>query len=1159
MEWVVSILLKKFSQNRELLEDDELWTLLQSFASSPKFEASFISVTKDNLWDFLNNSVDHLNQCKNQNLPAEWIASLFRNHRQIRSTLFKNPDTLNHFAGRCLQNDFIVEDVIWLYQTAISLNNGNVVGSNFDDVLLPKLLIQDNPDATKIISRELFGREHASCWSASLKSMLDTNEDEGKFRTKPTFEKMFFKVSHMGHTDQIKAVKTLFKAALQSSLVPDQSKALFFALFCNILQVFPISEEITQLTPIAKAVLPKLEMDAKMKLPCLKYLTDCLIEARFDFTILLIPSNETSTFMKFLQHWLKYLIDNFKNDHELICSIAVDLASYSPLVTEPLIGNLSMSIMALSEEIRDDFMSRLFTLYFKLRQMPKLIARMLITMGKGNHKEFLFSAKVLDCFADKVSKLPVGQLLELWKTFEFHMKNTSDLTAFIDQIMSVFIINACLIEQSIPESTMDKIKGNIESTLALDLNQNPKVLAALNEMSVLLKHSRGLEIKLRNEEKWASLQKRKLESIEEVTPKKSKIELKWDDLKSLPESSWISLLTKLDDFELTKAVDDICNSSVTSQNDLFEEEPRILDILFNKVIKAVSKKSKYLKKLETNNLQEIADNFEEISVDEENLKILSFLPLEHVQGNLETKLSLFFLSSCNSSPTAKNLLARTLFNGFRSSSILKFMSVESVLQILTAKETASKQDELCIRLICKAAVTYGKPLGEIDASLSKYSESLESLNNEPTVLVATSFLESVRPVLTSKVSTSDEKKAKCQNIFKTLSKSLLKGMKNSENIEIDENILLEGLTTIITTQCCQEDKKQLKKWSAIIKKYVATFVASKEKVALDFMSAVLENYEMLSEKLDQEFFQLFFKADFHQKTCENEVELSVLRLLLQASSEHDQEFFINFLEKLTINTFSNPRDLKILKNWSALIKAKISNEDMLTQRKEFLTKLMGLFTQQELNHETLCSYYIPMMEFHENLLESDKPLLNRESEAFCVSQSITLDLNEVLSKLPDNFEQMWTTVFRIISNAFHKRPSSLVITRIPVIANGLRNLLFSLATASDQKRTLEPSEIKVLVTLAYNFDRLCEHMKKLKDEFARVAPYILADVMDAFQKVTLYPNVRSNFLHGVHKLLDICDTHSIDYLTAVLPSGKQEMFKHIFTNYKQYHRYAGKV
>ena len=159
----------------------------------------------------------------------------------------------------------------------------------------------------------------------------------------------------------------------------------------------------------------------------------------------------------------------------------------------------------------------------------------------------------------------------------------------------------------------------------------------------------------------------------------------------------------------------------------------------------------------------------------------------------------------------------------------------------------------------------------------------------------------------------------------------------------------------------------------------------------------------------------------------------------------------------------------------------------------------------------------------------------------------------------ENFNQCWNAIYKILSSAFYKRSSSLVTPRIPLIMAGLRSLVASLASAGSQSRSLEPSELKEVLTLSYNFDRLCDHVRKMKDEFARVSPYLIADVMHSFQQETLYPNVRSNVLNGVHKLLDICDSHSIDYLSSVLPSGEQEIFKHLFSNYKQYHKYTGKV
>ena len=124
---------------------------------------------------------------------------------------------------------------------------------------------------------------------------------------------------------------------------------------------------------------------------------------------------------------------------------------------------------------------------------------------------------------------------------------------------------------------------------------------------------------------------------------------------------------------------------------------------------------------------------------------------------------------------------------------------------------------------------------------------------------------------------------------------------------------------------------------------------------------------------------------------------------------------------------------------------------------------------------------------------------------------------------------------------------------------GMRNLLQGLAKAADQKLQLEPDRLKEIIKHSHHFDRLCDHVKKKKEEFARVVPYLIADIIETFQNVTLYPMIRSNLLFGLYKLLDICDSHSTDFLSGILPVGRQEMFKHVFTNYKQYHKYSGKV
>ena len=43
------------------------------------------------------------------------------------------------------------------------------------------------------------------------------------------------------------------------------------------------------------------------------------------------------------------------------------------------------------------------------------------------------------------------------------------------------------------------------------------------------------------------------------------------------------------------------------------------------------------------------------------------------------------------------------------------------------------------------------------------------------------------------------------------------------------------------------------------------------------------------------------------------------------------------------------------------------------------------------------------------------------------------------------------------------------------------------------------------------------------------------------------------------QLLDICAKHSLDYLLNTLPVGQQDVFKEMLGNYKQYHKYSGKI
>ena len=91
----------------------------------------------------------------------------------------------------------------------------------------------------------------------------------------------------------------------------------------------------------------------------------------------------------------------------------------------------------------------------------------------------------------------------------------------------------------------------------------------------------------------------------------------------------------------------------------------------------------------------------------------------------------------------------------------------------------------------------------------------------------------------------------------------------------------------------------------------------------------------------------------------------------------------------------------------------------------------------------------------------------------CLISASSIDLEKVLenSETFEDFALVWKSCNRILSAAFHKRSSSIVLPRIPVVLSIFRNLLRSLVRASEQTRKVSPSELKDLVLMAHYIDR----------------------------------------------------------------------------------------
>jgi len=103
----------------------------------------------------------------------------------------------------------------------------------------------------------------------------------------------------------------------------------------------------------------------------------------------------------------------------------------------------------------------------ELRQIPKVVAKSLILLqqkSKLQVSENPLTSDHLKVFGYRVSQLPTGLVLELWKTFLYHLEKNIENSSFknvekfsskecrnmfnlCDQLMSTLLENACVVDQ----------------------------------------------------------------------------------------------------------------------------------------------------------------------------------------------------------------------------------------------------------------------------------------------------------------------------------------------------------------------------------------------------------------------------------------------------------------------------------------------------------------------------------------------------------------------------------------------------------------------------------------------------------------------------------------------------------------------------------------
>ena len=215
-----------------------------------------------------------------------------------------------------------------------------------------------------------------------------------------------------------------------------------------------------------------------------------------------------------------------------------------------------------------------------------------------------------------------------------------------------------------------------------------------------------------------------------------------------------------------------------------------------------------------------------------------------------------------------------------------------------------------------------------------------------------------------------------------------------------------------------------------------------------FVNVVLKNYDSLKDRIDgDDFLRKFSETKFFNRLLDSAVESETLVAVLETTSKYSStDNFAKLMDVLvetTMDQFLHKKSLRLLSNWKIVIKAKLEVEEHATIRKSAIEKLLPLMNVENwpFTEENVCAYHLPILNFQAGIFELDKPVLPKETEAFCLSSCLLIKLEKVLEECPGSFGIVWEAVFNVLSTAFHKRPSSVVTTRIPIALAIVRNLL----------------------------------------------------------------------------------------------------------------------
>lgn len=114
----------------------------------------------------------------------------------------------------------------------------------------------------------------------------------------------------------------------------------------------------------------------------------------------------------------------------------------------------------------------------------------------------------------------------------------------------------------------------------------------------------------------------------------------------------------------------------------------------------------------------------------------------------------------------------------------------------------------------------------------------------------------------------------------------------------------------------------------------------------------------------------------------------------------------------------------------------------------------------------------------------------------------------LIARKPPNFALTFTQAVSLLELQLkHRNP--VVMDRLPVFLQQYRVLLKSVSSKSNSD--VSDLEVKVAGDCVHRLEKLTKSLAANKKDMSRIACFLIADILERYEQINLYPNVKVNF------------------------------------------------